>query len=39
MFRKVQSGYMCDMNIVAMTYYHGGMLVETTTTIDNTTRT
>jgi hypothetical protein len=39
MFRKVQSGYMCDMNIVAMTYYHGGMLVDTTTTIDNTTRT
>src|SRR5215218_7957745 len=35
----MQFGYMCDRNIVAMTYYHGGMLVETTTTIDNTTRT
>ncbi len=39
MFRKMQSGYMCVMNIVAMTYYHGGMLVASTTTIDKTTRT
>src|SRR5215211_5169625 len=38
-FRKMQFGYMCDRNIVAMTYYHGGMLVATTTTIDKTTRT
>jgi hypothetical protein len=29
---------MCDRNIVATTYYHGGM-VENTTTIDKTTRT
>ena len=39
MFRKVQTEYMCDMNIVAKTYYHGGMLVETTANIDKTTRT
>jgi hypothetical protein len=30
---------MCDKNIVAKTYYHGGMLVATTTNIDKTTRT
>jgi hypothetical protein len=30
---------MCGRNIVAKTYYHGGMLVATTTTIDKTTRT
>jgi hypothetical protein len=35
----VQTGYMCDKNIVAKTYYHGGMLVATTTNIDKTTRT
>ena len=39
MFWKVQTGYMCDKNIVAKTYYHGGMLVATTTTIDKTART
>jgi hypothetical protein len=30
---------MCDMNIAASTYYHGGMLVEITTNIDRMTRT
>jgi hypothetical protein len=30
---------MCGRNIVAKTYYHGGMLVATTTNIDKTTRT
>jgi hypothetical protein len=30
---------MCDRNIVPMTYYHGGMLVATTTTIEKTTPT
>jgi hypothetical protein len=30
---------MCDRNIVAMIYYHGGMLVATTTNIDKMTRT
>ena len=32
-------GYMCDKNIVAKTYYHGGMLVATTANIDTMTRT
>jgi hypothetical protein len=31
--------YMCDTNIVASTYYHGGMLVEITRNIDKMTRT
>src|SRR3712207_6655310 len=39
MFGRMQFGYMCDRNIVVKTYYHGGMLVETTTNIDKTTRT
>jgi hypothetical protein len=30
---------MCDKNIVTMIYYHGGMLVATTTNIDKMTRT
>src|SRR5829696_3053578 len=32
-------GYMCDKNIVASTYNHGGMLVAITTNVDNMTRT
>jgi hypothetical protein len=35
----VQDAYMCVKNIVAMIYYHGGMLVATTTNIDEMTRT
>jgi hypothetical protein len=35
----VQDAYMCDMNIVAKPYYHGGMPVEITTNIDRMTRT
>ena len=31
--------YMCDMNIEASNYYHGGMLVEITRNIDRMTRT
>ena len=30
---------MCDKNIVARTYNHGGMLVAITTNVDNMTRT
>src|SRR5688572_27821731 len=33
----MQSGYMCDRNIVSQIYYHGGMLVQTTRNIDKTT--
>jgi hypothetical protein len=35
----VHLGYMCDKNIVARTYNHGGMLVAITTNVDNMTRT
>ncbi len=35
----MQNGYICVRNIAAKTYYHGGMLVATTTNIDKTTRT
>jgi hypothetical protein len=38
-FHDVHIGYMCDMNIAAETYYHGGTLVATTTNIDRMTRT
>jgi hypothetical protein len=40
--QKVQSmhmGYMCDKNIAAMIYYHGGTLVTITANIDRMTRT
>ena len=39
MFQKVHYGYMCDKNIVDMNYYHGGMKVQTTRNIEQTTRT
>jgi hypothetical protein len=35
----VRRAYMCDMNIVATTYYDGGMPVATTTNIDKMART
>src|SRR5918998_1755848 len=38
-FRKVQNAYMCDKNIVAKTYYDGGMSVATTTHFEKMTRT
>src|SRR5215212_8918099 len=36
--RKVHIGYMCDKNIVAKTYYHGGTPVTITANIDRITR-
>jgi hypothetical protein len=35
----VHTGYMCDKNIAASTYYYGGMLVAITTNADRMTRT
>jgi membrane-associated HD superfamily phosphohydrolase len=37
-FRKVQNAYMCDKNIVAETYYDGGMSVATITHFEKMTR-
>jgi len=39
MFQKMHSGYMCDKNIAETNYYHGGMKVQTTRNIEQTTRT
>ena len=38
-FWRLHFHHMCDMNIEASTYYHGGMLVEFTRNIDRVTRT
>jgi hypothetical protein len=40
-FCRVQVAYMCDMNVAASTYYHGGMPVATTNAdkMDKMTRT
>src|SRR5215208_202461 len=37
--RNMHMGYMCDKNIAAMIYYHGGTLVTITANIDRMTRT